>query len=165
MRPAPLRSLLAALASTCALVAACGGNGDGDSMLDASAGDAASAIDAAAAIDARPPTACVVTVAASGAACNDDCEAHLFLPAGTAYCTLFCATDGDCTPYGADLTCAAEVGTCMPRCVDDGGCQAAGFPRCHPLGSFCDTIPACSGDQQCIDLGYERCVMPGAYCG
>ncbi len=141
-------------------------DGASDSIVDAAVGDATSAIDAGAGagIDARPPTGCVVVVATTGAACAADCEAHLFLPGGRSFCTLTCAGDGACTPYGANLTCATEVGTCMPRCSDDAGCQAAGFPRCHPVGSFCDTLPPCSTDAQCGDVGLARCVMPGAYC-
>ena len=113
---------------SCALLcvigsAACDG---GSPPADGAVGvDAAPGVDAALGLDARPPTGCVVVVAASGAACAADCEAHLFLPSGMAYCTLTCGVDGDCAPYGAELTCAAEVGTCMPRCADDAGCTLA----------------------------------------
>jgi hypothetical protein len=153
--------LLVALVSWPPSVMAC--DGAGDSMADAAADDATLAIDAGTGIDARPPTGCVVVVATTGAACAADCEAHLFLPGGMSFCTLTCEGDGACTPYGANLTCAAEVGTCMPRCSDDAGCQAAGFPRCHPVGSFCDTLPPCSTDAQCRNVGLSRCVMPGVW--
>ncbi len=152
---------------SCALLcvigsAACDG---GSPPADGAVGvDAAPGVDAALGLDARPPTGCVVVVAASGAACAADCEAHLFLPSGMAYCTLTCGIDGDCAPYGAELTCAAEVGTCMPRCADDAGCQAMGFPRCHPVGAFCDTLPPCTSDAECQGVGLTRCVRPGAYC-
>jgi hypothetical protein len=156
---------LLALIGLAAAAACDGGGGPGvDAGGDDAAGDAATGIDAALGLDARPPTGCVVVVAASGAACAADCEVHLFLPSGMAYCTLTCGGDPDCTPYGAELTCAAETGTCMLRCSDDLGCQAAGFPRCHPVGSFCDTLPPCTTDTQCQNVGLTRCVMPGAYC-
>ena len=103
-------------------------------------------------------------VVATSPACNADCEARLFLPDGRRYCTLTCATLADCAPYGDTLTCASETGTCMPRCLADADCLAQGFPRCHPVGSFCDTLPACRSDQLCLDNGLTTCVLAGNYC-
>jgi hypothetical protein len=122
------------------------------------------AIDAPAGPDAPPPTACQVKVSATPGGCSDDCDARLTLPNNSRFCTVICTNDPDCKVYSASLTCSTEVGTCMPSCTTDASCQAAGFPRCHPVGSFCDTIPACQTDKQCQDLGYARCVMPARYC-
>lgn len=114
--------------------------------------------------DAGAPTACVVKVVASSPECHQDCEVRLFLSGGTRWCTLTCARTEDCTPYGSTLTCASEVGACMATCAVDADCVARGFPRCHPVGSFCDTLPACQSDQLCLDNGLTRCVIPGNYC-
>jgi hypothetical protein len=144
-----------------------GGRADGGGAADAGPGviDAgAAAIDAPGPDAPPPPTACRVEVVATSPECHEDCEVRLFLPDGSRYCTLTCASTQDCTPYGSALTCSTEVGTCMPSCSDDAACLGQGFPRCHPVGSFCDTLPACQHDQLCLDNGLTMCVIPGNYC-
>ncbi len=149
-----------------AVALGCGRSDGRGPVLDAGSADAASHVDAAAVVvDAPPPpTACLVTAVTTGAACNDDCDVRLTLPNNGRYCSLICAMDAECTPYGTSLACPAEVGACLPRCNTDTECQGQGLPRCHPVGKFCDTLPPCSTDAFCQANGLSRCVIPGAYC-
>lgn len=160
-----MNAKLSAYAIVVVLASACSTPGS-EPPSDARPADGARSPDATLAVpDAAPaPTACRIETVATSAGCNDDCEVRLFLPNGARFCTLTCASDAACTPYGASLTCAAEVGTCMPKCTTDAQCTSQGLARCHPLGSFCDTIPPCQTDAQCAANGLTTCVMPGSYC-
>lgn len=177
-RAALFLSLCTTSACLCGVPATPGASLDGgddagalSSSLDAGTPDAGT-LDAGPA-DAGPadagtldagPTACVVEIVATSPQCRQECDVHLFLPGGQRFCTVTCATTEDCAPFGATLICPSEVGVCMLPCGADAECLAGGFPRCHPVGAFCDTLPACTSNQLCLDNGLTTCVMPGHYC-
>jgi hypothetical protein len=132
------------------------------------AADASAATDVAqheAAVEAgAPPDDCVIERVMLASQCNESCGARLTLPSGQRFCTQPCTSDDYCQRYSPTLKCAVEAGACAERCASDAECTARGFPRCHPVGMFCDTIPACTSNAQCTSIGLTRCVMPGAYC-
>ncbi|MFO0563024.1 MAG: hypothetical protein U0269_33695 [Polyangiales bacterium] len=137
-----------------------------DSGADASASDSAAVTDAAsdAGEAGNAPDDCLIQQVAMASQCAESCGARLTLPSGRRFCTQPCSDDAYCQRYSSTLKCATEVGACVERCASDAECTARGFPRCHPVAMFCDTIPPCSTNAQCTSVGLTRCVLPGAYC-
>lgn len=162
-----MRATLFGLAASAWMLVACG-NGP-TPMSDASASSDGAADSSSANVDAAreastAPDDCVITQVMAASQCAESCGARLTLPSGRRFCTQPCSDDAYCQSYSPTLKCAMEVGACVERCATDAECTARGFPRCHPVGMFCDTIPPCATDAQCMGVGLTRCVMPGAYC-